>query len=239
MISRTYYEGINVRSKRKGPHAASSISNGLAAENVNALMEGCHDYAERWSNLDDENFPPLPLSPLDSPVPKKDRKSEKLHGDNIIETLSKLINERADGLELKLGSRIEALEKKIDTSMAEVKELKENLDLIRNTVSQTDTRTTHLMNCVAELEAYSRRWNLKLCGLSEREDEDARLAALKICQAVIPEEKNMLVSFLDIAHCLGPKKKDQSAPRPIIIRFLSRRLRDVVWKAAKKITISS
>lgn len=174
---------MSAKSKRKGAHAASLVSseNELASENKNALMEGCHDYTERWSNFDEENFPPLPLTPHDSPAPKKDRKSEKLNSDNIIDTLSKLINERADGLELKLGNRIELLEKKIDTSMAEVKVLKENMDLVRKKASQTETRTTHLMNGVAELEAYSRRWNLKLCGHSEKEDEDARLIALKIC----------------------------------------------------------
>lgn len=56
-----------------------------------------------------------------------------------------------------------------------------------------------------EMESYSRRWNLRLYGVSEDKDENVRLQAIKICKAVLPEDSGRLSETIDIAHRLGKK----------------------------------
>lgn len=67
-----------------------------------------------------------------------------------------------DGIERKLGARLEELEKKIDSSCAEVMLLKENMSCMEQDMQKCNTSVDRMEKRVYELEAYSRRWNLKL-----------------------------------------------------------------------------
>ncbi|KAL1255500.1 hypothetical protein QQF64_013561 [Cirrhinus molitorella] len=87
-----------------------------------------------------------------------------------------------------------------------------------------------------ELESYSRQWNLRLYGVSENKKENVRLQAVKICQSVLPGESGRLSEVIDIAHRLGHKSTADSRPRPIILQFTSRMMRNEVWKQAKTST---
>ncbi len=89
------------------------------------------------------------------------------------------------------------------------------------------------MNRVSELERYSRRWNLRLQGLPEDREEAVRARVTSVCQAVLPEEKETLPAAIDVAHRVGKLRQDNTKPRGVIMRFISRRCRDAVRKAAK------
>ena len=79
---------------------------------------------------------------------------------------------------------------------------------------------------LTDLEQYARRWNLRLYGLPEVENEDVRGEAICICQ---------VVDTIDVVHLLGKKQQqNDSRPRGIIILFTARFYRDDVWKAARK-----
>lgn len=221
---------MSVKQKRRGSNTGA---NSLGSSNV--LMDACHDYVEQLITVNDEDFPQLPVTPRESPAPKRERRKEiTMDGDNIITTLSQLINDRADGIEKKLGARLDELEKKIESSCAEVVMLKENVSCMEQKLQKCTTSVDQIENRVYELEAYSRRWNLKLYGVRETEAEDVRREVIKICQALLPEEKSRLVDGIEAVHRLGPKRKEQKDSRVIIMKFISRALRDAVWKAAKK-----
>jgi len=54
-----------------------------------------------------------------------------------------------------------------------------------------------------------------------------------VCQAVLPEEKEKLDDAVDFAHRVGKLGQDNRKPRGVIMRFISGRFRDAVWKAAR------
>ncbi len=52
---------------------------------------------------------------------------------------------------------------------------------------------------------YKRRWDLRLMGLKERENEDAKDAVVGILTRVIPMAVDKLREMVDTVHCLGEK----------------------------------
>ncbi len=56
---------------------------------------------------------------------------------------------------------------------------------------------------------------------------------IRICQEVLPQERDQLPAAIDVAHRLGSKRLNESRPRAVIVRFTVRRYREAVWKAAK------
>ncbi|MEQ2165409.1 hypothetical protein GOODEAATRI_016535 [Goodea atripinnis] len=59
-----------------------------------------------------------------------------------------------------------------------------------------------------------------------------------ICQGVVPETKvGMVLSAMDVIHRIGsPQQRDgktKALPRPVIIRFQTRTVRDALWKGSK------
>lgn len=155
--------------------------------------------------------------------------------------LSQLINSRSDALEKLVADnslRIEGLKKTIDFACAEIKEIKEKSAVLEKRITNDETRLDSAELRIAELESYSRRWNLRLFGVPEADQQDVRQEAISVCQAILPAEKTRLSSLIDTVHRLGRKKEKEprspDKPRGIIIQFTSRVTRDAIWKAAKK-----
>lgn len=85
---------------------------------------------------------------------------------------------------------------------------------------------------ITDLERCSQRWNLWLNGIPESiENQQVRMEVIKICQAVLPEDKKHLPEVTDTVHHLGTK--NVKGPRSVIIQFSSQVHRGVVWAAAK------
>ncbi|KAK5614063.1 hypothetical protein CRENBAI_011781 [Crenichthys baileyi] len=85
---------------------------------------------------------------------------------------------------------------------------------------------------ITDMERYSRRWNLKLHGVSERvEEKDVRREVIRICQALLPSDAERLPQVIDTMHRVGIKKTNGT--RSIILQFSSRMHRAAVWAAAK------
>ncbi|KAL1269021.1 hypothetical protein QQF64_031310 [Cirrhinus molitorella] len=86
---------------------------------------------------------------------------------------------------------------------------------------------------IAELERYSHRWNLRLQGVPEKEEEDIRAESIRICIATFPEGNKNLAEKIDTVHHIGKRSLNAARPRAVIIQFSSRVARDGVWRAAK------
>lgn len=85
---------------------------------------------------------------------------------------------------------------------------------------------------VEELEMYSHRWCLKLLGVKKREEENVRTITINHLARVVPRIKDKLEEAVDVVHRVGKQRMDGS-PRQIIIRFATRRHRDIIWMEAK------
>lgn len=89
---------------------------------------------------------------------------------------------------------------------------------------------------INDAERYNRRWNLRLYGVQERFDEDIKSTIKEICREILPEADCISVmGGIDVVHRIGkvPEQRKNVKPRPVIIRFLSRTARDLVWRNAK------
>lgn len=86
--------------KRKS--VAKKIEVDLVANATNALINNCHDYSApedtpRFSTLNEEDFPSLPVTPKKPPLKKGKTEMANTNTD-IVATLSELINARSDEL---------------------------------------------------------------------------------------------------------------------------------------------
>lgn len=84
-----------------------------------------------------------------------------------------------------------------------------------------------------ELARYKRRWNLRLRGVPEEENEEVRMKVINICQNVAPGHEEKFLEVIDSVHRLGRKHPDKTQARDIILQFSMRHFRDMIWKMAK------
>lgn len=87
---------------------------------------------------------------------------------------------------------------------------------------------------VLEAARYKRRWNLRLMGLPEKEDEKVRDAIIGILTRVIPVSVDELRHEGDTVHRLGTRAPGNTMPRPVIMQFVRRTMRDEVWKMSRE-----
>lgn len=188
---------------------------------------------------------PLPDSAPSSPDPKKSKSEPSLS--EIQDNIVRCINERVNGLEELLRANtvsIEALKKtteflfnKVKYVKDDMKNLKRDVKVIHEVSDAQGKQISKMDSRLNEVEWYKRRWNLRLYGLDEQTGEDVKAQVVDICCAVLPELTSKVKQDVDIVHRLGRKLEGNTTRgRTVIIQFVSRSLRDVLWKAAKTST---
>lgn len=108
----------------------------------------------------------------------------------------------------------------------EINNIKAELTGLKTSSSIHDKKILDLEAKVNEKERYRRCWNLKL--LDKREGEDIKQKVKDICAAVLPDEKGKFVSEIDVVHCVGRRLDVIQKPRPVILLFRSRHIRDLL-----------
>lgn len=205
--------------------------------------------------LMEEDFPSLPITPCASPAGKL-RKNMDTEASTVLSQLSsltKLINSRSDTLEKMVSGNsivisemkkavqentkhITAVKESFDAVCAEINDMKDRVANMETQVEKCQTNAEAQERRISHLESYSRRWNLKLYGLAEKEKQDVQQEVIQVCQSVLPEAKDKLPDVVDTVHRLGLMKPSNNQPRGVIIQFTSRIYRDAVWRSAKKST---
>lgn len=84
---------------------------------------------------------------------------------------------------------------------------------------------------VKELERYKRRWNLKIHGLKEKDDERIRDVVADILSKIAQQWAMSMETMVDTVHRLGRREEGKS--RQVIIQFTMRHQRDAFWKLSK------
>lgn len=158
--------------------------------------------------------------------------------DTIIDVISKKIEERADKIDraVKYNSdQINELKQSIEFCHAEVVVLKKENETLKVQVAELQKDVAGMEVKQNVQDAYSRRHNLRLYGVPEKEEDDIKARVQEICRAVVPvAEARSVVPAVDVVHRLGRRKTGETRPRPVIIRFQSRTARDAVWKCSNK-----
>ena len=115
-----------------------------------------------------------------------------------------------------LKSKVKLLEDDLSKSKAYSKEMEQRLD---------DVEGRH-----DDLEQYTRKFNLVIHGISEREDEDNVENVIELGKLL---NVNLTRNDIDIVHRMNTKSKNQ--PRPIIVRFSSYNAKNQLYKARIKL----
>lgn len=133
----------------------------------------------------------------------------------------------------------EATSKQIKSLTAMVQQLildvgvhKEALDHLESEVRALRKENKTLKASVQECRRYSWRWFLKLHGIAEKDNEDVQNVVLNVLEKIAPGVGDGLQNSVDVVHRLGLMRADGKA-RSIIILFSQRRIRDIIWGAAK------
>ncbi len=206
--------------------------------NLNALAEAC-DEDEIEEMMVETAKTRCDHTPLPSPNPKKIRtkaKDKTKQTDEItnevifdaIQTLIKRFDEQ--------DQRLKIIEKTMEENAHAVKENKEDIGELKKEVADLRKENISLRQQCLEHARYKRRWDLRLIGLTEKEKEDTRETVIGILTRVIPWSVEKLRQSVDTVHRLG-RRNDAATnklPRPVIIQFAMRTVRDEVWKKSRE-----
>ncbi|XP_077989357.1 uncharacterized protein LOC144443689 [Glandiceps talaboti] len=82
-----------------------------------------------------------------------------------------------------------------------------------------------------EQDQYSRRENIEIHGIPEIQDERTDDITLAVLQPIYP---GITINDIQVTHRIGKQQQDRRRHRPIIVRFVNRRIRDKVYKDRKR-----
>ncbi len=189
----------------------------------------------------------LPETP--KPPSKKSKMVDTVASEN--QTVSNLhlleVLERVEKMQVEFLTRMQSLETTVNDNTNSLNSVTEALEFVNNQVEEMTSKVNSLQNrveslekenCVLrvtcdELDAYKRRWNLRVSGIQEQRGEDVRKILIDLFSKVSPEIADQLLYMLDVAHRLGPRAEGARFNRRIIVQFLSRNVRDQIWRDAR------
>ena len=188
------------------------------------------------------------LERLDGCMNRVNKKLENvmMKGDTSIrDTLKDLITEMKDELLKSVINRIEHLEGKMFEREQEYDKLKESIQSLDKTILEKNLEKENIEESIRkqgeiikklenETEQYSRRNNIKIRGLPDTDPRETALdSAKKIVQFLKEKDiASLSLSDIDIAHRL-PNTHNKN--RDIIVRFVSRLVRDEVMSQRRKL----
>lgn len=204
-------------------------------------LKRVHDYAKPDASEEDTSMDSLPFTPTKSPLPKMRRQVTEPSNVVILEAIEKLGKKQDIFME-----KLLEIEKSVATNSTFISDLSTKVGLVSEkadgAVVKVDKLDCQLSSVIAEnqqlwgkvdeLDAYKRRWNLKISGIPEEIGENVKMVAMDILSQVSPGLRDALQTSIDVTHRLGPKEGG-TYPRRIIVQFLSRTHRDRIWTDAK------
>lgn len=130
---------------------------------------------------------------------------------------------------------IAEISKAVEFNSDEIKECKEKCNEMSKSVLKLTAAQNDLENRTSDLERYKRRWNLRINGMNEKSEEDARSEVIGLIAEIAPHLIQKLDDIIDTAHRIG--KKEPGRPRQMIVQFTMRKYRDEIWKSTKNSSI--
>lgn len=178
----------------------------------------------------------IPLCPncLASPNKNTSKDSENI---SLVDIMTKLAVMGSDLAEVRDGqahvvSSISFLSAKFDEMSKRLDELQTTNDGLKKTNDDLQNRVTKLEADVRNLELYSRRQNIEITNVPESSDENIDNIVMQVLSHV---DATITPSDVDVTHRIGQSSEAKSKPRPIIVKFKSRRARDKIYERRKSL----
>ncbi len=140
----------------------------------------------------------------------------------IISDLEEKVNKVSENQQ----KRISELEEKVKVNENHQKIISKLEEKVKVNENQ-QKRISKLEEKVNEAE---RKMNLWLYGLQEEEGENVKRRVIEICRTVVPGAAYIFPLHIDTVQRIG--KKGEGKVRPVIIRFIARSTKELLWKTS-------
>ena len=149
---------------------------------------------------------------------------------NELQALSRTVSENTEALE----GRVFEVEAKNDQLQKKISVLKKKNQTPNDTLNLHDRKIKRTEKEQNSLQQYSRRWNLRVYKVQERENETSDDCIRKCCEifsekAAVPLDK----SDIEVAHRLSPTSSTNA--RPILVRFFDTKKRDEILSNRRRL----
>ena len=141
-----------------------------------------------------------------------------------MQTLTQTFVEKVEQLE----GRVFEVEAKWDEIETEITSLRKHNEELKNCLKENEK--LHKQNLVEtnDIQQYTRRWNIRIFKVPEKQNETPAECINKICDIIKDKVKvNVTSEDIEVAHRTG-KTDSFHRQRPIIVRFLDRKKRDLL-----------
>ena len=189
--------------------------------------------------------PTIPDESVKDRRPGKKAKKMPSGGDDeqtVTNSALMTVMERIEKMQVESLNKLQSLETTVKDNTQTIKSVTDSLEFLGKQVEdvtlhvdslQSQVETLKKENAVlrekcTNLEAYQRRWNLRVAGIPERAGEDLKKTIIDILGMVSPHIAQHLHFSVDTVHRLGPRSADPHATCRIIVQFLSRTHRDTI-----------
>lgn len=152
-----------------------------------------HDYTTPPVQADKTALSTLPDTPTKNPQSKMRRHTTEPSNAVLLEAIEKLGKKQDDFFEkltaiensvscnsnriAELGTKMNEISDKADLAVT-------NSSVMKDQVTSLKTENNQLWEKLDELEAYKRRWNLRIAGIPEVEGENVKMAVMEILRFV-------------------------------------------------------
>lgn len=165
-----------------------------------------HSYAKSANVMDSLD---LPESSVASPFSKMRRTSSDPSNAVLLEAIEKLGKKQDEFME-----KLVEIEKLVASNCILISDFATRVDAVakksEDTAAKSDKVDSQLSTLVAEnrrlwdrvdeLDAYKRRWNLRISGVPEAEGENVKMVVMDILLQVSPGLEDVLQTSIDVTH---------------------------------------
>ena len=197
------------------------------------LMATDHDYTPMetsGSGAGKRKNPPL--TPTKVP-PNKMKSTQEQSLDNLVDVITKLTTKVDDfGTQLReTATMVSSITRLVEINTADIKECRAKIKNFDQDIPKIIQENKELKERITELERYKRRWNLKIHGIEEKDNEQIREEVIQILSKIAPQWTPNLGTIVDSVHRLG--KRENGRNRQVIIQFVMRYHCDEIWRMTK------
>lgn len=135
----------------------------------------------------------------------------------------------------RMGERLDKQAERLDMSKRRITEVEESQTILDTSHKQLGKVMQLLQDKTEDLEARSRRCNLRITGLPETSTGKMEPFVEKLIVELLGAETLSNMFVVERAHrSLGPRPKPGAPPRPIIAKLLNYRDRDAALRVARE-----
>ena len=232
-----YFQKEESSSKRKQPSSNSSVSD-CSPDSYSAAVRQSKKKTRTLSQEDPfetdmsvkESLEEIKKTLANMPT-KEDLASLKNEMREEMDKVCAALSKRVDVLE----SSVFDLQSKNDRISLELSNMeKENKDL-RDKIQVVERGSCNIKRMLNESEQHGRSWNARVFGVKEKRGETAEDCEA-LCLNIFKEKLGLQVTTadIDVAHRAG-KEGQNGKPRPILLRFTSRKQRGKVLAARRQL----